>query len=157
MLRAVKVGGLKEKSAIWHRPHSNRSAHVGEQPGSNHSQSLMAGKFEALWPTEPIFTVLKDLNLFKNCIKNQEASNNFRIGFALSKRSRLHRAYLVTDRKRGARAVYARKLFIWKRHNWSYDCFCDCFFLFDLKLLIYFSRLRLFWCCCKHDLHWSHQ
>ena len=40
--QALKVGGLKKKSAIRPRPHSNRSARVRERPGSNQSQSLMA-------------------------------------------------------------------------------------------------------------------
>ena len=31
--------------------------------------------------------------------KNQETSNNFKIGFAQSKRPHLHRAYLVTVRR----------------------------------------------------------
>ena len=43
-----------------------------------------------------ILTVLKDLNLLKNYTKNQEASYNFRLGFALSNRPHLHRAYVVT-------------------------------------------------------------
>ena len=47
-LQALKVGGLKKKSAIRPQPHSNRSARVQERPGSNHSQSLMAGNFAAL-------------------------------------------------------------------------------------------------------------
>ena len=45
-LLAVKVGGLKKKSAAW--PHSNQSARIRERRGSNHSQSLMAGNFAAL-------------------------------------------------------------------------------------------------------------
>ena len=47
-LLAVKVGGLKKKSAIWPRPLSNQSAWIRVVPGSNHSQSLMAGHFDAL-------------------------------------------------------------------------------------------------------------
>ena len=47
-LRSVKVGSLKKKSAIRPWPHSNRSARIRERPGSNHSQSLMAGNFAAL-------------------------------------------------------------------------------------------------------------
>ena len=64
-LLAVKVGGLKKKSAIWPRPLSNQSARIRVVPGSNHSQSLMAGHFAALWPTDPKFSALKDLNSFK--------------------------------------------------------------------------------------------
>ena len=58
--------------------------------------TLKASNFEAFWPTDHIFTVLKDLNLLKKYIKNQEGSYDFRLGFALSNRPRLHRAYLVT-------------------------------------------------------------
>ena len=41
---------------------------------------------------DPKLRVLEDLSHFKK----QEASNNFRLGFALSRRPHLHRAYLVT-------------------------------------------------------------
>ena len=64
-LLTVKVGGLKKKYAFQPWPHSNRSARVRDHTGSNHSQSLMAGKFAALWPTDPKFSAFKDLNLFK--------------------------------------------------------------------------------------------
>ena len=47
-LIAVKVGGLKKKSAAQPRPHSNRLAHIRDGPGSNHSQSLMASIFAVL-------------------------------------------------------------------------------------------------------------
>ena len=70
---AVKVGGLKKKSAFQPRPHSNWSARVREHPGSNHSQSLMAGNFAAHWPTDSIFTAIKDLNLLKKYTKSQES------------------------------------------------------------------------------------
>ena len=68
-LLAVKVGGLKKKSAIWPRPLSNQSARIRVVPGSNHSQSLMAGHFAALWPTDPKFSALKDLNPFNPIIR----------------------------------------------------------------------------------------
>ena len=58
--------------------------------------TLKAGNLKALFSTDPIFTVLKDLNLLKKYTKNEEASYNLRLGFALSKRPQLHRAYLVT-------------------------------------------------------------
>ena len=64
-LPVVKVGGLTKKSAIRPRPHSNQSARVRGGPGSNHSQTLMAGNFAALWPKDPTFSALKDLNPFK--------------------------------------------------------------------------------------------
>ena len=47
-LLAVKVGGHKKKSADWPRPLSNQSARIRVVPGSNHSQSVMAGNFAAL-------------------------------------------------------------------------------------------------------------
>ena len=90
-LLAVKVGGLKKKSAFQPWPHSNRSARVHDHQGSNHSPSLMAGKFAALWPTDPKFLALKDLNLLKKHTKNQEASSILRVVFGLSKWPHLHR------------------------------------------------------------------
>ena len=47
-LQAVKVGGLKKKSATQLRPHSNQSARIRDCPGLNHSRSLMANIFAAL-------------------------------------------------------------------------------------------------------------
>ena len=58
-LLAVKVGGLKKKSADQPWSHLNQSARIRERPGSNHSQSLMAGNFVALRPTDPKFIALK--------------------------------------------------------------------------------------------------
>ena len=84
-LPAVKVGGLTKKSAIRPLPHSNQSARVRGGPGSNHSQTLMAGNFAALLPIDPKFLALKDLNLFKTFLKIQEASNILYLGLALSK------------------------------------------------------------------------
>ena len=63
-LPAVKVRGLKKKSAIWPWPKSNHSARVWVVPGSNHSQSLMAGNFAALWLTDLKLLAIKDLNAF---------------------------------------------------------------------------------------------
>ena len=82
---AFKVGGLKKKSAVWPRPHSNKSAQIQVRPGSNHSQSLIAGNFAALLPTDPKFSAMKDLNPLKIVSKVQEASIILRVGFALSK------------------------------------------------------------------------
>ena len=56
-LLAVKVGGLKKKSAIWPRPLSNQSAQVRLRPGSNLSQSLTDSNFAALWPIDPTQTL----------------------------------------------------------------------------------------------------
>ena len=46
-LLAVKVGGLKKKSAGQHRPHTNQSARVRFQARFYHSKSLMTGNFAA--------------------------------------------------------------------------------------------------------------
>ena len=56
---------------------------------------MRAGNFEALNFTDSIFTVLKDLNPFEKYTKNQKASYNFKLGFALSKRPHFNRVYLV--------------------------------------------------------------
>ena len=53
-LLAFKIGGLMKKSATWPRPWSNRLARIRVVQGSNDSQSLMAGNFAALSPTDPI-------------------------------------------------------------------------------------------------------
>ena len=47
-LLAVKVGGLKKKSATQLRPHSNQLARIQVHLELNHSQSLMAGNFAAI-------------------------------------------------------------------------------------------------------------
>ena len=56
---------------------------------------MIAGNFEALWPTDFILTVLKDLNLLKKYTKNQKATYNFKLGFALSNRPHFNSVYLV--------------------------------------------------------------
>ena len=56
-------------------------------------QILTATNFAALWPTDPKFSALKDLNLFKKYTKNQEASSILRVVFALSKWPHLHREF----------------------------------------------------------------
>ena len=57
--------------------------------------TLTAGNFAALWPTDPKFLALKDLNPFKTVSKVQKTSSILRVGFALSKWPHLHRAYVV--------------------------------------------------------------
>ena len=47
-LPAVKVEGHKKKPADQPQPLLNQSAGIQVVPGSNHSQSLMAGNFAAL-------------------------------------------------------------------------------------------------------------
>ena len=75
------------------RPHSNQSARVRTRAKSNHSQSLMAGNFAALWPTDLKLLAFKDLNLLKKHTKNQMASSIWKVGFAFSKWPHFHRAY----------------------------------------------------------------
>ena len=61
-LIALKVEGLKKKFANLPRPYSNHSAQIWLHPGSNHSQTLTAKNLKALWPTDFVFTAIKDLN-----------------------------------------------------------------------------------------------
>ena len=105
-LPAVKVGGLKKKSASRPRPHSNHSAQIRSRANSNHSQSLMAGNFAALWPTNPKFSALKDLILFSTLSKDQKASSILKVGFVLSKWPHLHRVYLLGIRYWSSETVY---------------------------------------------------
>ena len=91
-LLAVKVGGLKKKSAIWPRPLSNQSARVWLCPGSNLSQSLTDSNFAALWPTDSIFTASIDLTLLKKCAKSQGCPVCFWVLYvSLSTLSLLHK------------------------------------------------------------------
>ena len=94
-LPAFKVGGLMKKSAIRPRPHLNQSARVRTRAKSNHSQSLMAGNFAALWSADLKFSALKDLNPFNTVPKVQEASIVLRVGFSLSKWPHFNSIYLV--------------------------------------------------------------
>ena len=93
-LLAVKVGGLKKKSASWPRPQSASVPGFDSRSRSNHSQSLMAGNFAALWPTDSKFLATKDLNLLKKHTKNQVASSILKVVFAFSKWPHLHRDLL---------------------------------------------------------------
>ena len=56
----------------------------------------MAGNFAALWPTDPNFLALEDLNPFKKLWKVQQPSGILKVGFALSKWPHLHSAYVVS-------------------------------------------------------------
>ena len=85
----------QERSASRPRPQSASLPGFEPRSRSNHSQSLMAGNFAALWPTDPKFLALKDLNPFKIVSKVQKTSSILRVGFALSKWPHLHRAYVV--------------------------------------------------------------
>ena len=64
-----------KKSATRPRPWSNRSVRIRVVPGSNHSQSLMAGNFAAFQSTNLKFSALKDLILFRILSKFQEVSS----------------------------------------------------------------------------------
>ena len=63
-LQAVKVESLKKSLQPGPEP-TQKKAQIQDRPGSNHSQSLMAGNFAALWPTDPKFSAIKILNPFK--------------------------------------------------------------------------------------------
>ena len=58
--------------------------------------TLTASNFAALWPTDPKFLALKDLNLFLKCVKFQDAGSILKVDFARSKWHHFHRVYLVT-------------------------------------------------------------
>ena len=58
--------------------------------------TLTTGNFEAIWPKDLKTSGIKVLNRFKKYAKYQEASSILWVGFALSKWSHLHRAYVVT-------------------------------------------------------------
>ena len=55
----------------------------------------MANNFAALWPTDFKFSAIKDLNLLKKYIKNQEANSILKVVFAFSKWPHLHRDLLL--------------------------------------------------------------
>ena len=93
-LLAVKVGGLKKKSASRPRPQSASLPGFDSRSRSNHSQSLMASNFTALKPTDFKFLATKDLNLLKKHTKNQVASSILKVVFASSKCPHLHRDLL---------------------------------------------------------------
>ena len=72
--------------------------------------TLKASNFAALQSRDSIFTSLKDLNLLKKHIKNQEAGSILMVFFVLSKQPHFHRAYLVTVHKQMYIAVSIKKL-----------------------------------------------
>ena len=96
-LLAVKVGGLKKKLASRPRPQSASLPGFEPRSRSNHSQSLMAGNFAALWPTDFKFSALKDLNLLKRYTKNWEASSILKVFFFQSKWPHFHSAYVTPN------------------------------------------------------------
>ena len=66
--------------------------------GLNHSQSLTASNFKALWPTDLKFSKFKDLNLFPFLSKFQEACSILRVGSAQSKWPHFDSVYLLRGR-----------------------------------------------------------
>ena len=114
--------------------------------------TLRASNFAALWSTDPIFSALKDLNLLKKFNKNQKASSILRVGFAHSKWSHLHGAYLVTVCNRSFIAVCAEThyeiplllLFDRKRKRGKYTKLRKSKFLMDM-LWIHHSMMLPFW------------
>ena len=95
--------------------------------------TLTAGNFEALWSTEPKSLALKDLNLYKRYIKHQETSYNFRLGFALSNRFHLHRAYLVT-------ILFILILAVFSQHTLA-NCIGCSIHIFEVSLWISLCKL----------------
>ena len=79
--------------------------------------TLKAGNFEALYSTDPI-TILKDLDPLKEYIENQEASNNFRLGFVCSKDPHINSSYQVKVRFLLELGVSNCKL-----KSWNFDYF----------------------------------
>ena len=80
-LSAVKVGGLKKKSAIRPRPQSNHLAQVRVVLGSNHSQSLMAGNFVALLTYRPQIFNIKRSKPFVKVYQKSMGQQHFKGGF----------------------------------------------------------------------------
>ena len=70
------------------------------------TSNFKASNFAALWSIVPTIT---DLNLLKKYTKNQEPSYKYRLGFALSNRPHLHRAYLLPLCKQMSIAVHQKK------------------------------------------------
>ena len=103
---SFKVRGFNKKSANRPRPHLNHSAQIQLYQMSNHSQTLTASNFEAIWLTDFKFIAMKDLNLLKEDTKNKEAGSILKVFFALSKWPHFHRAYLVTVPMPMSIAVY---------------------------------------------------
>ena len=103
-LLAVKVGGLKKVCQPAPAPVS-QCARVRTPAPSNHSQSLMAGNFAAIWPTDPKFSASKDLIPFTAVSEVQEASSILKVSFDFSKWPHFHKAYQVTIRKQMSIAV----------------------------------------------------
>ena len=142
-LLAVKVGGLKKKSAGRPRPHSNQSARVRFWSRSNHSQSLMASNFATLWPTDSKFLALKNLNPLKTVLKFQEASSVLKMGFALSKWPHLHRAYLVTVPEYLSQSVRGKGLALTTGCSWVFISWLDKYFFLSPNFLQKNTKIQI--------------
>ena len=113
-LLAVKVGGLKKKSAIWPWPLSNQSARVRLRPGSNLSQSLTDSNFAALWPTDPIFTASIDLNPLK---KVCQISRLCCLLLGPLWQLKVPLVYFINGQKGGLDCTPLYKVFFWRNIN----------------------------------------
>ena len=80
--------------------------------------TLKAGNFEALYSTDPIFIVLKDLICFQKYKKNQKASYNFKLDFALSNRPLFNSVYLVRVPFLTGIAVYGDSLYTFSCYHY---------------------------------------
>ena len=83
--------------------------------------TLTASNFKALSAIDPIFTVLKDLNLLKNYTKSQKASYNFKLDFALSNRLHFNSVYLARVPFLTGIAVYVDYMYNLESRNFLYD------------------------------------
>ena len=79
--------------AYWCKSGRGQMAHFFLRP-----PTLTASNFEALWSTDLILTVLKDLNPLKKYAKHQEPSYNFRLSFVCSKNPHFNSNYQVKVR-----------------------------------------------------------
>ena len=92
-LPAIKLWEWFEGAGVRTRAHWLTGAGAGWQTFLR-PPTLTASNFAALWPTDPKFLALKDLNLLKKHNKNQVASSILKVVFAFSKWPHLHRDLL---------------------------------------------------------------
>ena len=69
---------------LLNMPYVNEVTLTGQNPPLR-PPTLTASNLKALYSTDPIFAVIKDLNIFSTALKVQEASSILGVGFALSK------------------------------------------------------------------------
>ena len=89
--------------------------------------TLTDSNFVALWPKDPIFTALKDLNLLKKSVNIEEAGSLLKI--CLLKWPHFHKAYLVTERK-----LYVRSWIFWILKACTFILRRSCWWLLQLYL-----------------------